>query len=349
MRYKFIAVYQLIGVSRPVDAKEEVLAQFPSMEARALLAYDLDGHLFEFDRELAARIWNLKKIFNNAGKGRFEEEVTDEMEKLRDSRKNNTNNGVFAIFEADGEIESFNRRNEKELSEFIIAIEGADKEPIRDQYQTPINGLLTSLTLGLEQISAIKLMTDGVVFFNDKNKPVYSLNMNSSAKMTVSTPLVATDLDFVRKNTRTLSKHQNLVNSSHLLIKSMDEKSDELLSFLSVWAGLEIFVNKNFRAYETSLFEKMKIGEKTSVPLRFLERIKGVMKDKYRLLDKFTIICFELSPDSVDEDIIKFDSINQNRNKLFHAGKVDISSLPTENTQKLLRKYLKLHMTQIRE
>ena len=54
------------------------------------------------------------------------------MEKLRDKRKNNTKNGVFAIFEANGEVESFNRQNVKELSEFVIAIEGADKQPIRE-------------------------------------------------------------------------------------------------------------------------------------------------------------------------------------------------------------------------
>jgi len=298
MRYKFIAVYQLIGVSRPVEAKEEVLVKYPSIKAKAFLAYDIDSHIFEFERECAFRTVSLNWQLNKIGKDSIEEDTADEMEKLRPKRKESTKDGVFVIFEAKGEVESFNRRNYVELSEFDVAISGAYKRPIREKYQTTINGLLASLTLDLEQMSGIKLEMDGVVFFNDKNKPVYSLNMELSGKLTVSTPLAVDKLDFARKNARALGEQQNLVDIAHLLTKSMDDKSDELLSFLSVWTGLEMFLERNFKTCETS-----------------------------------------------NEDMKNFKDIKRKRNDLIHKGKGEISSLPIKDTQKLLRKYLKLHMT----
>ncbi len=66
------------------------------------------------------------------------------------------------------------------------------------------------------------------------------------------------------------------------------------------------------------------------------------MKGKYRLVDKFSVISFELSPDSSKDDIKNFEEIKDIRDKFMHGNDIDISNLPTNDTMKLLRKYLKL-------
>ena len=255
--------------------------------------------------------------------------------------------GVFVVFEAEGEVESFEPRNKREMPDFIIAIDGAPKKTIRSKYQAPINGLLASFALGSDQICGVKKVTDGVIFFNEDGKPVYSYTFEMTGKAILSTGLKEDSITFVMNNAKALGKHQLLVDSARLLSRSFDEGSDDLQSFLSVWAGLEIFVSKNFKEYEEVAFKKLSGGSAAAELTKLLQHIKNVMKDKYRLTDKFSLVSFELSPETSKEDIRRFEDIKDIRDKLMHGHDIAISSLPTEDTRKLLRKYLKLHAQRI--
>jgi hypothetical protein len=347
MQYKYLAVYKLIGVTRPADGEEQVLVEYPAINAKALITYDVDGHLLELDKASVIGFLMLKGVFGPATKGTFEERLAHELEELKEKREKDVGQGVFIIFEAEGEVESFDPRNEREMPDFIIAIDGAPKQPIRSKYQAPINGLLASFALGSDQICGVKKVTDGVVFVNEDGKPVYSYTFEMSGKAIVSTSLMEDSITFVKNNAKALGKYQELVDSARLLSRSLDEGSDDLQSFLSVWAGLEIFISKNFKEFEEVAFKKLSGGTAPPAPSKFLQRIKGVMKDKYRLTDKFSVVSFELSPDSSEEDIKSFEVIKDVRDKLMHGHDISVSSLPTEDARKLLRKYLKLHAQRI--
>jgi len=289
----------------------------------------------------------LKGIFGPASKGAFEERLAHELEELKEKREKDVGQGVFVVFEAEGEVESFEPRNKREMPDFIIAIDGAPKKPIRSKYQAPINGLLVSFALGSDQICGVKKVTDGVIFFNEDGKPVYSYTLEVTGKAILSTGLKEDSITFVINNAKALGKHQPLVDSARLLSRSFDEGSDDLQSFLSVWAGLEIFVSKNFKEYEEVAFKKLSGGSAASELTKLLQHIKNVMKDKYRLTDKFSLVSFELSPETSEEDIRRFKDIKDVRDKLMHGHDIAISSLPTKDTRKLLRKYLKLHAQRI--
>jgi len=347
MEYKYVAVYRLIGVTRPAGGEEQVLVEYPAINAKSLLTYDIDGHLLELDKASVIGFLMLKGIFGTASKGTFEERLAHELEELKDKREKDVGQGVFVVFEAEGEVESFEPRNKREMPDFIIAIDGATKQPIRSKYQAPINGLLSSFALGSDQICGVKKVTDGVVFFNEDGKPVYSYTFDMTGKAIVSTGLREDSITFVINNAKALGKHQQLVDSARLLSRSLDEVADDLQSFLSVWAGLEIFVSKNFKKYEEVAFKKLSGGNAPPAPTKFLQRIKNVMKDKYRLTDKFSMVSFELSPDTSEEDIKRFEDIKDIRDRLMHGHDIAVSSLPTEDTRKLLRKYLKLHAQRI--
>lgn len=347
MQYKYVAVHELIGITRPAGGEEQVLVEYPAINAKSLITYDVESHLLELDKASVIRSLMLKGVFDPTTKGTLEERLTHKLKELKEKRKKDVGQGVFVIFEAEGEVKSFEPRNEREMPDFIIAIDGAPKQPIRSKYQAPINGLLASFALGSDQICGVKKVIDGVIFFNEDGKPVYSYTFDITGKAIVSTGLKEDSITFVINNAKALGKHQQLVDSARLLSRSLDEGSDDLQLFLSVWAGLEIFVNKNFKEFEEVAFKKLSGGNAPPAPTKFLQHIKDVMKDKYRLADKFSVVSFELSPDTLEGDIKRFEEIKDVRDKLMHGHDIAVSSLPTEDARKLLRKYLKLHAQRI--
>lgn len=348
MLYKYITAYQLIGITPPSDGKEQLLVEYPSGNAKAWITYDLDDHLYESDRASVTGSLMLKKFFGQTDEGDSEAEVIRQLTNFREKRKREVENGVFVVFEAIGEVESFSPRVGREFFDYMVSIgapEGAvPKKKIKEKYQAKINALLASFALNADQICGIKKLKDDVLFISDHGKYIYSYSIIAGGKVTVTSPLQNDIIDFVSEAVKSLEKHTQLDSTTRLLVKSLDEESDELLSFLSSWSALEIFVKKIFKNYEKSAFEKLIKGGNPKIAPKFLQRIGKVMKDKYGLTDKFSLISYELSPDSAESDIEKFEHTNAKRNKLMHGENVIISSLPTNDARYLLQKYLKLHI-----
>jgi len=345
MKYKFQSVHQVIGLTRSAEVAEQLLLEYPSLKARAILTYDTDVHIFELDRAAVVGLMMLKGLIGESGEGTVEERLAHELAELRAQRQRDVGSGVFVVFEADGEVAAFNPRTQRELDEFVIAIEGAPKQPIRARYQAQINGILASFALASDTVSGFKKVTDGVYFINEQNKPVYSYAFDMSGKVIVSTNLKTESTEYVRRNARLLGRRQELADAARLLARSLDQDIDELLSFLSVWAGLELFVGKAFNTYEARTFDQLTASEVATKPSKFFQRIRGVMKDKYRLVDKFCVISSILAPDNMDIDVAQFEAVKKTRDRLMHGQDVPIATLPTHETQILLRKYLKLHAT----
>ena len=80
-----------------------------------------------------------------------------------------------------------------------------------------------------------------------------------------------------------------------------------------------------------------------------MERIKGVMKDKYRLTDKFVAVAaalFSGAPDSeIEDDFKRFSQLKQLRDSIFHGDEFSEMNLPVRELAALLRKYVLAHVT----
>ncbi len=74
------------------------------------------------------------------------------------------------------------------------------------------------------------------------------------------------------------------------------------------------------------------------------ERFRDVMSDKYRLADKFLVIASVLDPGAATDDAAEFSRLKKLRDSLLHALDTPQTPLPTEAVQKLLLKYMKLHL-----
>jgi len=344
MLYTYVAAYKILGLSRPTDAQETVISERPRTGIRALLTYDLDPYTCDVDRSSLVALMLLKGFIGQADSGTFEESLECELANLREQRRNQHGTGPFLIFEASGNIKTFTPRQERELDDFVIALEATPKEPIRERFAADVNGILSAFCLAADTVCGYQKIIDGVIFQNEQGKPVYSFTLSASGTGYVSRAVSNDVIDFVRKHSKKLSKSKYLTKVTRLLTQSMDTESDKLRSFLSAWAALEIFVNKNFKVYEERFLESFEGASGQKLSAKYLNRIRNVMRDKYRLHDKFLVLCSQLAPDSAEEDLKKFGNAKKVRDKLLHGDDVSENLLPVADVQTLVRKYLKQHV-----
>lgn len=343
MKYKFISAHKIIGVTPPTEGKERVIATYPETKSEAILTYDLDDHLFHIDEARAVGLIMLKGFVGQGAEGSLDDRLEREIAEIRETRKKDIGSGVFLVYESEGEVESWDPRKSMELEGFTIAFEGTPKESIRQLHQAPINGVLSSFALGLENVFGVKKIADGMYFIDDADKPAYSIDFEVSGSATVSMGLKPRDIENVEKYAKVMGGHRELVDPARLLSRSLSVESDWLLSFLSIWSGLEIFVSKVFRSYEAAIFSKDEKNVSNVVPGPVVKRIQEVMKDKYRIADKFSVVSSLLAPYEAEEDLAKFKIIKEVRDKFMHGGELELKTLPIQDTQVLLRKYLRLH------
>jgi len=75
-----------------------------------------------------------------------------------------------------------------------------------------------------------------------------------------------------------------------------------------------------------------------------LGRISEVMKDKYSLSHKFLVIASLLNDATASDDADAFDELKKIRDTFFHGSEISVSDFPTERIQRLVLKYMKLHL-----
>lgn len=345
MKYRYVVAFQLIGVIKPSADLQASTLELPATGTRGRLTADLDTLPQEVDEAAAVGSLLLKGLFGQGSEGTPEERLAREVEELRQRRRKETGEAAFLIVEGQGEVADFDPQPQRELSGYVLAIDDAPKMEIRSKHESSVHGLLAAIAIASEHLCGVKKVADSVVFVREDGKPLFCYTLSGSANAYVSSPLAPDTWAQVPRNAKTLSRHQALVDAARLLTRSLADDSDPLLSFLSVWSGLEIFVNKNFKDYENRVLGRLSVGTPPPVPQRVVERIRSVMSDKYRLSDKFSVISGELADSSVEEDQSAFEAIKLVRDKLLHGEQIPLASLPTAEAKRLLRKYLQLHLT----
>lgn len=351
MKYRFLSVHKLIGVTRLTERDEEaIIIEYPTLKARVLLTSNINEHLFELDRASVIALMMLKGLIGQGGEGPFEERLTYELSEFRHRREKEIGEGVFVVFEAEGETDSWNPKTQRELDDFVIAFEAVPKSQIRQKYETTIGGVLASFVLGWDSVCGINKVAEGVYFINEGGKPTYSFGFEVSTPAVIVSKKIQPDaIDHVKQVAKNMGSQQELMDPAQLLVKSLDKQSDTLLAFLSIWTGLEIFVNKIFKTYETRMFPRSVSPSATEIPPKVINRIREVMRDKWSIDDKFSVVASFLLPGDSHSDSDQFKRIKRIRDQLVHGKNVPLKSLPIEDTQNLLRKYLKLYTEKSRD
>lgn len=346
MELRYVAVYKIRGSNGLSGDDSSLLSEIQSPKLVATLTANPEPWFEHIDRAKALGTQILSGLFSEKKEGTPAERLTAGVEIIKADRK--APEGVYVAFEGEGDFEPPEFKARRDTDEFGIVLDDLSKSELRKPFKSTIEGVLSAVALGLPEQADKRIEEIGSVLYlvdPDKKIPVYAFNFDmGGASAYISSPIGA---DFVREVTELavpLASDKALERPVRLLLSSLYTGVDSLPAFISAWSALEIFINATFKAcYEAKWFDIMEEGAPTSSTPIF-ERLKDVMKDKYRIVDKFLVITAVLDAENATTDVESFKSLKSVRDNMFHKFDTLPKLLPTEDVQKLFKKYLKLHL-----
>jgi len=352
MKIRFIAIYKLEGANKLPDGVESVgLLALQSPLITATLTINPEPYYLHIDRSFALGTLILKAIFTPNKEGTLEGHLATEIKNVQERRAKLKGTDVFLVFEGemDHPVPEFDTSYWGN-DDFAVCLEAIDKGIVRAQFRQVVEQALVALSVSLPANAdrAFGKIGDVIYIVGPNNeKPIYTFNIKGGdVRLSVASPLNQNVIDETAMFAQKLANERAISLLARLLANSLDLATADLQSFLDIWSAFEIFVNATFRTtYGMRWRQIMENGAPTSAQPVF-KRIKDVMHDKYRVADKFIIIASILDADAADNDSTKFRKVKEFRDKLFHSGDIPTSPLPTGDIQKLLIKYLKLHLGQ---
>ncbi|WP_338828780.1 hypothetical protein [Bradyrhizobium sp. 27S5] len=181
------------------------------------------------------------------------------------------------------------------------------------------------------------IATTDMIFETGSDRPIYVFVPQVRMTSRSQSALLPEQAAEASKLAQALDKApKNLRHIPRLLAQSHEGRLQPLNAFISAWAGLEILIRATFEQYERSWNTSIKSALPNSA-LKVAERMRTVMKDKYRLADKFAIMASTLDSANADQDIVVFEDLKNARDTFFHTLLTDPTDLPGDTTRRLLR------------
>ncbi len=341
MKYKYTAIFSIKGLKLP-DGKSEIsLVDEPKSDLNAILTGDPNKHTFELDLSLAIMsLFFREKISEDI----LEQRLKILVEEIQANRKNKYGKNPFLVITFYGENLDFRPKHSEKYGEYFISIDEIDKEKLQNIFEKKITAVLNALILISETVFKIEKLNTGIVYIHPDKKLYFPYNISAGiVSAYISKPINSDQIEIIGKTYNKLDSDVSL-ESIQRLNKESALTDDKLRSFLFAWLALEIFINKVFSDYESKIFSIVLESNQTEVRREFLERIKEVMKDKYRLIDKFSAISVLLSPSTSEMDLQIVKDAKKIRDSFSHTGLIDEDELPIEKIRSILNKYVRLHL-----
>jgi len=306
MRYVYSSLYHLRGLgSSPRD--EEIFAD-SVQTTRAIITSNPVPLCTHLDRSCALVTMLIKGLIGDEkDSGTIEERLGQEVQRVLDERAKKYDPGVFLFFEAGARTPEITPQVQRDCGSFILALNGLPKGDIRARHEPLERKILAAIALGVGGVVGFEKVSGATVLFGDDEKAVYGFNFEGGlAEVLLCRRPSTEDLATTRQLAARIAGDEALERVVRLLNESMETDQEKLRAFLSAWMALEVFVNKNFGTYAERFWNNLSAGASATVRQRYLNRIHDVMKDKYKLLDKFVVISAELDPTEADGDILIF-------------------------------------------
>jgi hypothetical protein len=346
MKYKYVTSYQIRGLTHnPDKGEEEIYVKEGDSSVRAILTDNLDAYCFEIDRAQAVGYLMLKGLSGKKESSDLRYELEAEIGRLRERRNKELNDSEKLVFIADGDVQTDLSQPNRETDDYILGFQVVDKEKIVQAHSDQVHAALAALFLTAHEVIQVKHIRGDVYLINDSGKPVYSVDFSVSGEAYTSRRTT----DEVIKETKGQVAHllinkRSLSPIYKLLVQAISRDNDQLRRFMFGWSALEILTNKVFSEYEKQFVQNLIGADPAIHTQRYFERIRDVMKGKYRLADKFVVLAACVGDKTVEDDIENFVKIKKTRDALMHGETIDEKSLPDSETVALLKKYLRHHI-----
>ncbi|WP_156782124.1 hypothetical protein [Acidihalobacter aeolianus] len=344
MKYYYKAAWAVIGgISSPSDVERAVLVSGTDFTFSLVRNAEVD--LTEIDNNQAIARLLVKSIVGQRGSAPFRDAIAIEASEIKEERKQKAESNPILVYEAEGDLPVQMDRHHREQDGIIIGFDLIDKAEVRQLHKPKIEAMKMAVAFEGGSTSRFTELGDGIHLVTDDGKSVFSFTASASGRTTVftSNPLSDQGVQNVGNRYHTLLSMDDLTSVERLFSQMAVQGADQLKTFLSGWAALEILIAKAFKRYEQEFLSPFtQIGQE-SMRERFLARIKDVMKDKYRLSDKFVAVSAVLFRDASREDFQRdyqtFRDLKERRDSISHGDPFEENSLPIQQVDALLRKY----------
>ncbi len=365
--YTYIAVSSIPGIKL---SKDHSLAtnvfEFPELGAKAFLTKNCDKYFAHMDKsgaliylmvtafrgrkkygklsvywhKLLVRLFGDERMF----KSRFDQETAYEAEKRRKLKKNI---GSYLVYHASGSVlDRVNLHTARKVGKIGFGIDIFSTKPFRNIHQRAMHSTATALSLALVDTngSPDTHFIGDIIYLTGKNGlKIYSSTVEvGSAGVITSAPPDIESLLKVNSYIPAIINDNRLETAISLYVQSQNKENDNLRSFIAAWSALELVVNRLAKKVRAK-WEKL--VEETELP-DWDRDLKHLPIENYYLRDKFFSIACVLNMNSVTKDTNMFNKINKMRNGFYHRMTLTEKDLPTNDTQRLFRKYLKLGLVE---
>ena len=343
MKYIYKVSWSVVGgINLGNDAK--TIELFQSEKCRFFLTNNSDPLLLEIDRGTALGRLMLKGFAGQRGITDFSIALNAEIEAIKAERAKKVGSQPVLIVEASGEIEADITRPFREHEGFIVTFDCVNKNIVARTHKREFEAMKLALALESEQPSRFAALGDGVLLTNEEGKTIYSISFTMSGEATVSSGLTLEGVERINSRYAILQRTNDIESVERLFSQMADYRADRLKAFLSGWAAIEILIAKAFKKYEDAFLSPLANASQQGLREKFLVRVKGVMKDKYRLTDKFAAVAAVLFPNSpenyIQKDFEEFCKLKKLRDSIFHGEEFFEKDLPVHELAALLRKYI---------
>lgn len=345
MDYKYTIVYRFEGISHNNLDEDKIVYQDDDLGITVVLTSDVNRHCLNIDRGSACASLLLRGMFGGEKIHELPIAFDSEVTKIQEERLSKNKSGAYTVIMINGQAELNIKENlHRETDQFHVCFDAIDKESIRNKHKERIHAIVASLAMSTSPEYHAERIASGICFFDANDKPLYSYTFQGGrARLILAKPVGSEKETDISKTISLSNANMQLKTPFRLLTQSLETTQDNLRAFVSAWSALEILTNKVFPIYEEQFIAGIVDEHKSRGVNNFLERIKDVMKDKYRLTDKFSLVASFLS-NEITQDIELFKSMKKMRDNISHGIEFDEEALPVEDARKLASKYLKNHM-----
>lgn len=345
MDYNYTIIYRFEGVSENNLDKDKTVYQDDSLGITVVLTKDINRHCLTLDTGVAIAGLLLRGMFGNEKIQELPIAIDAEVARIQEERVSKKKTGAYAVINIKGQADlNIKENHHKETDQFRICFDAIDKEYLKKQHKEQVHSIISSLSISTAPEYHAEKISAGICFIDSNEKPLYSFTFQGGhARLIHAKPI---DIEKEKEISEIIGlsiENQQFKTPFRLLTQSLETTEDKLRAFISAWTALEILTNKIFSIYEEKFVANIADGHNSHGVNEFLKRIKEVMKDKYRITDKFALIASFLS-NEVTEDIELFKSMKKIRNDISHGNEFNEETLPVEDARKLAAKYLMGHM-----
>ena len=347
MKYIYKASWSVVGgINLGKDL--QTIELFQSEQCRFFLTNNPDPLLLDVDRETALGRLMLKGFAGQRGITEFSVALNSEIEEIKAERAKKVGSQPVLVVEASGEIETEITRPFREHEGFIVTFDCVNKKTLARIHKPEFEAMKLAVALESEAPSRFAALGDGVLLINEEGKTIYSISFTVSGEATVSSGLTVEGVERICSRYTILQRANDIESVERLFSQMADYGTDRLKAFLSGWAAIEILIAKAFKTYEDAFLSPLANDRQKGLREKFLVRVKRVMKDKYRLTDKFAAVAAVLFPNSpeneMQKDFEKFSKLKKLRDSIFHGEEFSEKDLPVHELAALLRKYILAHV-----